>query len=596
MVLTVLSLIGSWWQTVPFVRDITYWLSMPGRASTFVSGLISTEGLIYFIGVSLFFIYLTIIRLKLKREIRSSKRTLKYYGIIIAALAAVAYLSSRPALKIYWDNARFEPNTLTKASQEIMDNLKGKMEMGTYTNIYDNPNFTFRAIPESELQDIELLSQYTRFKPDMKLSYNYYYSTKNPFYEKDILKFADKGQTEPDIRKDLAKRYSIPNYRLKSEEEILKKEPAIADEGFQLIKVAKLENGKTGYIRYFNDMMVIPDESNISAGLKRLTNLEFPKVAFLQGHGERNGLDPGGDNYLSFVSKGSRSSLYNQGFDVVDITLDKPIPDDINILVIADMRSPMTPEERVNYQKYIDKGGNLLILGEPYRTQYTNEIIEQFGVKLEDGIVVQPKKSSDSNYIFLRPTKESGEISYFFERFYTRKYFTLASNRATSVRKIADKGFNTRTLFATDTITMGFNAWHEYEQRYFDEVAPVLNKKAGEKDEEYIPMIISLDRKVGNKEQKIIIGGDADIVSSQVLGAEYWSFNRAARNYDFIFGAFNWLSDGESPVDMRRPLPIDNKVSTTEKAAKICSYIFMYGFAAALLIFAIFFMIRRRSK
>ncbi len=596
VVLTFFSLVGTWWQTVPFVRDITYWLSMPGRAGTFVRGLVSTEGLLYFTAVPLFFIYLTIIRLKLKREVRSPRRKFYYYGILFASLAAVAYLSSRPVLKIYWDNARFEPNTLTKSSQEIVNNLEGDLEIGTYTNIYDIYKFVYRAIPRTELRDIEFMSMYTRFKPETKLKYNYYYSESHPNFTNDILKYARKDQTRDEIRDDYAKRFDVSKYRLKTEAEILQKEPTLKDEGFQLVKVAKLENGKKGFIRYFDDMIVVPNEGNISAGLKRLTDMEFPKVAFLQGHNERNGLDAGGDNYYAFISKKSRASLYNQGFDVEDVTLDKPIPDDINILVIADMRSPMTPEEKVNYQKYIDKGGNLLILGEPYRTTYINDIIEQFGVELQNGIVVQPTKGNDVNYIFLRPTEHAPEISYFYNLFYQRKYYTLASNRATSVKQVADKGFNVRPMFVTDTTKVGFNAWHETEQRYFDEIVPTLNEKVGEKSEEAIPMIVALDRKVGDKTQKIVIGGDADIVSSQVLGASYYSFGRNTRNFDFINGTFNWLSDGESPIDMRRPSSIDTTIKTSETAAKVLMYIFMYGFAAAVLAFSIFFMLRRRSK
>lgn len=42
-VLMVLSMIGGWWQDYDFIRDVTYWLSMPGRSGKFIAGLICSE-------------------------------------------------------------------------------------------------------------------------------------------------------------------------------------------------------------------------------------------------------------------------------------------------------------------------------------------------------------------------------------------------------------------------------------------------------------------------------------------------------------------------------------------------------------------------
>ena len=40
IVLMFLSMIGGWWQEYDFVREVTYWLSINGRASTFIMGMI----------------------------------------------------------------------------------------------------------------------------------------------------------------------------------------------------------------------------------------------------------------------------------------------------------------------------------------------------------------------------------------------------------------------------------------------------------------------------------------------------------------------------------------------------------------------------
>ena len=596
VVLTLLNYVGGWGQTIPFVREVTYWLAMPGRANTFVSGIICTEDLIYFITISLLFLYLTIIHLKLKREANGKCKRVKYYGILLLSVLAVSYITTRPSMKIYWDVARFEPNTLTKASQEIVGAIGDEgMVITTYTNIFDS-NMAYYGTPAYQLMDIADMSQYTRFKPDTKLKYEYYYTKNHPGYQKLKQRYAEDKLTDDEILEKVANDFSIPLRDIYTEEEILKIEPVIGEDGFQIIKVVELENGKKGYIRYFDDATVIPDESNISSGLKRLTSLDFPKVAFVGGHDERTGFDEGGINYSSFVKKKKRYSLYNQGFDITSVTLDKVVPADINIMIIADIRKPFTEIEFKNYQQYIDRGGNLLILGEPFRENLTNEIIKPFGMELQPGVVVQPFGGNKADVLFLRPTKETTEISYHFDAFYNLDQYTMSSNRATSVKMVEDKGFDVRPLFVTDTINGGSHAWVELEQKYFEEAPPVVNGNVGETANGPITMMYALNRKIGDRTQKIIIGGDADIISTAELSTSYWSFRRQTQNNTFIYGAFNWFSDNQSPVDMRRPAPIDNKYNSTVSTTRDVRSIFIYLLPAFLLAFSIFLTLRRRSK
>ena len=55
-VLMVLSMIGGWWQDYDFIRDVTYWLSMPGRSGKFIAGLICSEDVLYFVIVVCLFL------------------------------------------------------------------------------------------------------------------------------------------------------------------------------------------------------------------------------------------------------------------------------------------------------------------------------------------------------------------------------------------------------------------------------------------------------------------------------------------------------------------------------------------------------------
>lgn len=68
MVLMLLSMIGKFGQQYDFIREITYWLSINGRADTFLSGMLCSEDLLYFPVVSAAFLALAVIRLNATRR------------------------------------------------------------------------------------------------------------------------------------------------------------------------------------------------------------------------------------------------------------------------------------------------------------------------------------------------------------------------------------------------------------------------------------------------------------------------------------------------------------------------------------------------
>ncbi len=69
-VLIVLNFIGSVGQDIAFVREITYWLSIKGRATVFIDGLICSEDFLYFVVVILFFLTLGIMKIEAHRAKR----------------------------------------------------------------------------------------------------------------------------------------------------------------------------------------------------------------------------------------------------------------------------------------------------------------------------------------------------------------------------------------------------------------------------------------------------------------------------------------------------------------------------------------------
>ena len=171
-----LTYVGTWWQEYDFIRDITYWLSINGRASTFINGMICSEDLLYFPLVMVLFLSLTIIRLNAIRQKIPFLKTLGKNIIIIIAVCFIGYLSSRPVLMTYYDGTSIKWNTLTKQSRDILSKLDGDLTITGYCNVLSG-SYSWVGYPYFIQKNRELFKQYERFKPEIKLRMVYYYDS-----------------------------------------------------------------------------------------------------------------------------------------------------------------------------------------------------------------------------------------------------------------------------------------------------------------------------------------------------------------------------------------------------------------------------------
>ena len=372
-VLAVLNLVGGLWQDIEFVRDITYWLAINGRAQEFVSGLICSEDVLYFVIVVALFLFLSIIRLQSRRQKTTWMTTVGKYGTVIVIAMLLGYLTSRPKLMCFYDTTATKQRTLTPNSQDIVAQMDGGLTITTFVNILEE-NYWI-GLPRNVNKDQKRLKMYTRFKPEIKMKYVYYYDkAKNPELDKAYPNLSD--------RERMLKRAEIwnldSNMFMRPEE--VRKMVDLRPEGNRFVRLLERDNGEKTFLRVFDDIKRFPFETEISAAFKRLV-MELPLVGFVKGHGERDCIREGDRDYNRFAQdKPFRYSLINQGFDFTEVTLDKPIPEQVDIIVIADMRSPMTENERANLDAYIARGGNLLIAGEPRRQEFMNPLVEPFGV------------------------------------------------------------------------------------------------------------------------------------------------------------------------------------------------------------------------
>ncbi|MDR1274383.1 MAG: Gldg family protein, partial [Odoribacteraceae bacterium] len=378
--LAVLNFIGRVGQEQDLVREITYWLSISGRANESINGLICSEDVLYFVIVSALFLALSILRLKAARQKARWTASLAKYAAAFLLAFTLGYLSSRPRLMAFHDATRTKQRTLTKNSQEIIKRATGGLNMTVYVNALEG-NLS-NGLPRNRKYDMERFEQYIRFKPEMKVKYVYYYAnTGDPMLARRYPGLGDErvvGQISKAMSLDSTMFTPAANLTVDLE-----------PEAYRMTRLLERDGGQKTFLRMFDDIQRYPGETEISAALKRLVTY-LPVIGFVTGHGERDFNNEGDRGYFRFSrDKPFRYALINQGFNFEEVRLDKPIPEHVYILVIADPREPFTPAERARLDGYIERGGNLLVAGDTRRQKVMNPLVEKLGVRFMPGQLVK---------------------------------------------------------------------------------------------------------------------------------------------------------------------------------------------------------------
>ena len=540
-----LNFIGSLWQHIEGVREVMYWFSLKGRADEPIRGLICSEDILYFILVSGMFLGFSVLKLQFARQSCSmSVKVGKYVGLV-ACVALFGYISTIPQLKCFYDATANKDRTITPNSQEILKQVDGGLTITSYVNLLDK--FGYLGMPSNWFNTRNIFETFTRFKPETKLKSYYYY---------DNAAGANASREEMDKAIERLVLTSDINSKSILTPEQMREKIDLSAEEYRYVFILERENGQQAFLRMYDDQGKYPSEAEISAVLKTMIS-KSPRIAFLGGHGERSIHDRSGVNYTSFTTVlDSRGALINQGYTPCTLTLSTggDIPADIDVLVIADLRKALTDDELIQVKRYIERGGNLVVLGEPRRPEYIAPVLEQLGLAFVPGVLVQPHEGYAADYLWVTFTPEGAELEPIFARMVElNNVLTMPS--ATAIYETENVGFEAIPVFTTGTM----KCWNELETKNFSLEDPTLNEAIGEKENAYVTGY-ALRRDVKGKEQRVFVLGDADCISNAELGVDR-EFRRS--NYALIDGMFRWLVYDEYPIDISRPAAKDNDVYLT---------------------------------
>lgn len=583
IVLAVLKFIGRVGQEYDFIRELTYWLSINGRTSDMLVGVVRSEDLIYFLAVIALFLTFTTFRISFGRSALSRTRRAAYYLGAFVAVMTVGYFTSRPAAIRVWDTTRTRLNSITGNSQKVLAEIEGPVTITNYVNLLDNASTGY--LPLAIKQNETIFDPYMRFKADLEVRYVYYYeatptSWDNPRFE---------GKSVEELRDYMAMIYNLNPRLFKSPEEI-RKIKDLSGEQYRFVRVVETADGREAYIRDFNDMMRTPGEAEITSALKKMIS-DPPVVGFILGHGERSVTRPGDRDYTNFtIEKYSRAALINQGFEVCEIDLSQgtTIPEEIGILVLADMKTPFTEHEMEVLDGYLERGGNMWILCDVDRQQAMNPLLERFGLSMESDQLAQPFGDFYPDLILSQATAESAAFGEGFRTDFPKRKLRVTMPGCVALSARDSSEYTLTPLLQTDT-----TAWIEREQQDLREAPVACNPEAGEQRAVYCTAYAA-EREMNGHRQRILVTGDADCMSNAELSSQREGFESG--NFNLIVEGFRWLTDGNLPIEIRRPECTDDRFSTTVEVVGTLKTIFLIILPAALLLTGVGLWLARRRN
>ncbi len=544
--LSLLAMAGKMWQNVPVLRDVAYWISINGRANNMIAGLIGSEDVLYFVLIALFFILLTICKLNGEREKKGFQRKALEYVGIIALTVALGYVTILPRLRFYKDATATQKNTVAVPTIDAFKAVKGDITVTTFVNLLDRNN-SF-GMPDQRVTEKKRFEKYVRFNKGMKFKYVYYYGPNvNPDLEE-----LYPGTTDKEKMQKLCASLGLKEKMFKPVEEVEKEYGVdLSKEGYQFVRKLTAKNGKSSWLRIFNDMSKHPAEKEIAAAVKQLS-VGPSKIGYLTGHGERS-IEKLGDREF-FVNVNDityRGSWVNNGFAPVVVDPAQGIPSDIEILVIADPKKEFSEAEIATIKAYLDKGGNALFCTESGHQQYINPIAEAIGVEYQPGCLMQEHEDLDPELVTAVVDSGAFDLNRRF-RWMRRWNYRIPMGRAAEYAFTQDKGFEIINTFNSDP-TGVWNDLTGVQKKY--------------------PLLSQMKRKVGDKEQHIIVCAETDWLTN----AES-SRRRAGINQEntIPYGyAFSFLSEGKYPCDTDHPFEEDRELNATLKTSTVANILFL---------------------
>jgi ABC-type uncharacterized transport system involved in gliding motility auxiliary subunit len=314
--------------------------------------------------------------------------------------------------------------------------------------------------------------------------------------------------------------------------------------------VEKYEVGSNGTIvleyQGRETKVVSQEEESITNAIHRLAVESTSTLYFLTGHGEKTP-----ENGFRNLSE----SLEGEHYLARELLLlrEEKIPEDADCIVIAGVREALSEREVQLVTRYLEDGGSVLFLIDPYRRTGLEEYLRESGIGLGvDTIVDERSQVMGGDYLF--PIVSDYGRHSITESIDLITFFPIARSLTINEETPGDLQINVLARTGADTwAEMDYSALGDGKTR-FD---PDTDNPG--------PLTIGAALTFGNPEDeksgRMVIFGDSDFASDDYIDV--------SGNKDLIMNTFAWLTSDPSLIGIRSRDPSHTPIILTEEQTRI---------------------------
>jgi ABC-type uncharacterized transport system involved in gliding motility auxiliary subunit len=312
------------------------------------------------------------------------------------------------------------------------------------------------------------------------------------------------------------------------------------------------------------------DESSLTNALLQLANAEERWVTFLTGHGERA---PDGIANFDLGQFGKELERRKIRAQTLNLATMPDIPGNSALLVLSAPAVPLLAGEINLIKRYIQQGGNLLLLTDP-GNHHLDALLQTLGLRQLPGTLVD---SSSKLYGINDPS------------------FVLTSSYSSHP---ISQGFQTMTLYpVTAALAIGEETEFKPEEllksaaQSWTETGPIAGKilfdADGDEKQGPLAFAYALTRDLDqNKQQRIVVAGDGDFLSNAYLGN--------VGNLDIGLRMINWLIHDDRFINIPAKTATDKSLQLSQTGVAVIGFGFLV--IIPLLLIATGFYIWRKRK
>ncbi len=313
-------------------------------------------------------------------------------------------------------------------------------------------------------------------------------------------------------------------------------------------------------------------EADVTNTILKVTRDTVKTVCFVTGHGEKSLTDSSVDGYAQMAENLKKETYTTTSVNLVS----GGIPSDCNVLVIAGPTKPFFPQETAMISKYLDAGGKVMIEVDPETDPKLDSILQPWNVSVGNNVVIDASGMGQllgaGPEIPLVVQYGDSPITKSLQRQMT--YFPIARTVSIAEKSKSDP----EAVELLKTSPQSFTKVKLEHTVKYDPKTDTLGP---------LSLGVAASRKVDDKSARLVVIGDSDFATNQVLGGP-------GSDGDLFLNSINWLAQDENLISIRPKPETSRHITLTVAQATALAWIDRFFLPGLVIIVGISIWWKRR--